>query len=184
MTARVRKLISVDLENMLGGSMSTASAQEVSACYINLRTAIGTTDLDHVVIGVHPRWAFLARSVDASARIVTRPGRDGAELRLIEALEDVTFLRRRYDEVVIASGDHRFLETIMSLNDAGVPTVVAGYYGAVAKVLQLAARHLVWLPSAGLHLPRADQARGSHVVATRAHQSGAAVAIPPQAEMA
>lgn len=139
------KLLGIDLENMLAGEIARIATTDAHAAYIDLRQRVRVRPTDHTIIAVHPSWAFLARELDPGARIVTRTGRDGADIRLARELEDVEFIRRRYSEVVIASGDHSFLETLNALSDAGLTTTIAGLPGCTSAATRLAAHRTVWL---------------------------------------
>jgi hypothetical protein len=60
----------------------------------------------------------------------------------------VAFVQRRFGEVVVASGDHHFLEALIALNHHNVITTVASLPRQLAAATRLAAQHVVWL-----HLP-------------------------------
>jgi hypothetical protein len=140
-----RRLVLIDLENLVGQSPRCASACEYRHAFHALVASLNLTDEDLIVVGVNPNLAFVAGDIAPGARIVTRGGPDGAEDRLIEELRNPAFLAQRFGRVVIASGDHGFLDSVLLLNHHDVDTTVAALPDQLATSLRLAARHIVWL---------------------------------------
>lgn len=140
-----RKLVLVDLDNLLGCDPRRAGASSYRQAYADLVERVGIEATDLVVIGVPPHAAWEARAVAPAARIVTRSGPDGAEIRLLHELADADFVERRFTEVVVASGDHRFVDAIAILNHRDVITTVAAIPTQLSTRLRLVAQHLVWL---------------------------------------
>ena len=90
---------------------------------------------------------FRCREIAPHTPIRCGNGANGADRRLVKELEDVRFIQRRFTEVVIASGDHAFLDSVVALNDAGIHTTVVALEGSLSTALRLAAKTVIWLPS-------------------------------------
>jgi NYN domain len=78
------------------------------------------------------------------ARYRVRSGRDGADLELIDVLEHED-VARRFNHVVIGSGDGMFGQVAKSLRDRGVRVTVVSRPGSLALVLAKAAQDVVYL---------------------------------------
>lgn len=121
-----RRLIVADLENLLGCKPADAEVSVWDEAFAGLVAGIGFKEsVDHLVIGVDPRWVFTVNDIAPSARLVTRSGESGADIALCEALSDYDFIARRFTEVVIASGDHEFIRAVGQLRHRHVLTTVA-----------------------------------------------------------
>ena len=140
-----RKLVLVDVENLCGCHPRLATPATYRFVMSELREALPVTDEDLVVVGVHPGAAFEVADAMPSARVVVRAGADGADTRLLEELSDEAFLARRFREVVVASGDHLFVDAVQRLNHHDVATTVAALPGQLAGALRLVAQRVVWL---------------------------------------
>ncbi len=156
MSTTARRLIAVDAENLLGCEPELASAVCWEFAIAGLLHAVkfrkGT---DHLVIGVGPDWAFTVATLAPSARLLVRNGADGADLALCDALADTSFIAGRYSEVVIASVDHIFCESVRALAAAGVPTTVAGLPTTTSSELTATATSVMWLDRPGMVLGEA-----------------------------
>ncbi len=148
-----RSLALVDIEN-LHGQPRAARAGELGTIIRVLRRAAGLGPRDHIVIGCNPGLAFTAAACWPSMRLVTRRGPDGADLALLRCVDDPAFIARRYDQVVIGSGDGIFEEATIELLAAGL--VVHIYSRPTA--LELAALPPRRHPSALHATPEADRA--------------------------
>jgi hypothetical protein len=142
-----RKFVVVDLENLVGCSPLAATKPMWTWALHALLRAVAITDDALVTIGVNPRLAFLCSEIAPHTRIVWGTGPNGADRRLIKELEDVGLIQRRFTEVVVASGDHAFLDSVVALNDAGIHTTVVALEGQLSTALRLAAKTVIWLPS-------------------------------------
>ncbi len=148
-----RKLVLVDLENILFGAHQTASDLEVSDRSAAIRTlAEARRPTDQLIVGCNPHLAFAARAACPHARLVTRIGADGADSALIDQL-DTRHAADRFTELCIVSGDHAFADVALEARRAGLSVrVIAPRFG-----LSLALRHHADL---ALMLPEAiDRAR-------------------------
>ena len=124
---KTRRLIAVDLENLLGVQPSLASQSCWEAALEGLLEAVEYREGgDQLVVGVGHDWVFtVADLAPASARIVTRSVISGADFALCDELADTGFIARRCDHVIVASGDHEFIGSVRALCECGVEVTVA-----------------------------------------------------------
>ena len=118
---RPRTLHLVDLENLLGGDVEQHA---VTSLWCQYRTLTGMRWDDHVIVAVsrrHAATAFLALPGTVQ-RVVGRNTADGADLALIDAV-DARWAQRRFEQAMVATGDHIFAETARHLNDLGLEVV-------------------------------------------------------------
>ncbi|WP_062310113.1 NYN domain-containing protein [Demequina rhizosphaerae] len=141
-----RRLVVVDLENLLGCAPELASDACWALALSSALDAVGyAAGRDQLVVGVGPDWVFTAADLAPGARVVTRAGESGADLALCACLEDVDLVAARFDSVVIASGDHEFVRPVLRLLGAGVPAVVAALPLSASTELTYYASDTVWL---------------------------------------
>ncbi len=172
MSPTSRRLIAVDAQNLLGCHPSDASAACWEFAIAELLHAVNfRKDTDHLVIAVAPEWAFTVKALAPCARLMVRGGRHGADVALCDALEDTTFIASRYNEVVLASGDHIFCPSVRALADAGVPTTVACLPHQTSSELTATAAHVTWLDR-----PRRALGDAAIAVATAATRKAYALA--------
>ncbi|WP_062208275.1 NYN domain-containing protein [Demequina oxidasica] len=121
-----RRLIVADLENLLGCKPADAEPSLWDEAFEGLVDSIAfDAEVDQLVIGVDPQWAFTVFELAPAARLVTRSGESGADIALCEVLSDYDFIARRFTEVVIASGDHEFVRSVGQLRHRNVLTTIA-----------------------------------------------------------
>lgn len=128
-----RTLHLVDVENLAAGSCATA--QEVCAALDGYRATITVEEQDHVVIASGQALAFAAKDAWPQARLVVGHGVDGADRALLAAT-DPAFVARRFDRVVVASGDHAFCGLVSALRARHVAVVVASRPEAISGALK------------------------------------------------
>lgn len=137
---RGRRLVIVDIENVVGGAVLTTeqavgahlSIQEVAALNGSEQVVIGTSHVGLVSTGIGWR----------GPRLVVRSGENGADLALLDVLTEER-IEERFDEVVLVSGDGIFTEAVAALGAAGVDVMVVAPLGHCSKRLRVAARHSV-----------------------------------------
>jgi len=156
---QLRRLIAVDIENMVGGAC--VHRHQVDWVKSTLSGMLSLGSPDHVVVGLSHIGLLNVGTNWPRIRYVVRSGRDGADLALLEVLnEDVNV---RFDQVVIASGDGAFAEAVAHLATAGVETTVLARPGALARSLRNAASQVLYVPepptSAVVVLANAEVAR-------------------------
>lgn len=138
-----RRIVLVDIENLIGGAVLTAD--QVTWAKTQLVEAIGLVDRDQVVIGTsHIGLVTIGTSWERQ-RYVVRSGDDGADIALLEVLAEN--LNTRYDEVVLASGDGIFTDAVAGLAAAGVDVHVVAPADALARRLSFAASRVTLLPN-------------------------------------
>jgi hypothetical protein len=137
-----RRLVLVDIENVVGGS--GVSRDDVAAALATITTVVRPTANDVLVTACGPRLLGTAMSVLGSSVRLGR-GIDGADARLAEFLE-TDKVRGRYASVVLASGDSAaFAASVRHLAEIGVPTDLVLGLGRVGAELYIAARSAVSL---------------------------------------
>lgn len=140
-----------DIENLAGASSPTArDVQQIDSLihrvfsHMRLQEVVACDAHNAAVVWFN--WLHDAR------RLIGR-GPDGADLELMSVLyyEEV---ERRFQRVIIGSGDHIFAEPAMRLAAAGVQVVVAVGRGYCSARLRRAVEDVVHLP-----LPRPNGRR-------------------------
>src|SRR5437870_5832613 len=112
-----RRLLVVDIENVAGGAVVTKAMAEWARNVVE--SALNVVNGEQVVIGTSHLGLFNAKSAWPCARMKVRSGQDGADIELLDVLatED---LARRFDEVVVVSGDGIFADAVARLGGSGV----------------------------------------------------------------
>lgn len=125
-----QSLIMVDIENQVGASELTAEN------VVEVKTALDLLEgasVMHVVACSHHN----AKAVMFNwpkARIILKSGKDGADLALIDVATDER-VGKRFDRVVIASGDGIFAEVAKDLSNDGVQVCIICGRGALSRNL-------------------------------------------------
>lgn len=135
-----RVLHLVDVENLCGGSH--VSDESVGFAMQDYWGAVALDPLDHVIIACSPQLAIPVHDAAPEARILVGRGFDGADRELIGAA-DTSDIARRFDRVVIASGDHIFTTLAASLRLAGVGVTVVSRESSLSASLARAAQTVV-----------------------------------------
>ena len=131
----MRRLILIDIENFHSGPVRSITAAE--QCYRMLRTALEPTANDQVVIAADITTITNLHSSWKGHRILVGRGRDGADLALLDVLDEQ--VATRFDAIALVTGDHIFAEKISTLAGEGIPTTVYSYSTSLAKRLRFAA---------------------------------------------
>lgn len=134
----------VDMENLVGGAVSTRS---VAGAWTEYVTAAGVREGDQVVVGVarrHAATTFFALPTGIR-RLVGSDGPDGADRALLEAV-DVGLVAERFERVVIGSGDHAFTDLAAELLQRGISMVEVVGKGSPARGLTTVCGPPVRLP--------------------------------------
>jgi hypothetical protein len=116
-----RTLHVIDIENLVGGSAAGPAA--VGPALSRYRAAVPVRVGDHAVIGAGPTLAVAAGLAWTGARLVLGHGIDGADRALLDAV-DIDFVVRRYERVVVASGDHCFARLARALRARDLDVVI------------------------------------------------------------
>ncbi len=137
----------VDVENCCGTGLPSAAA--VEAMFLGYRSVAAVGLADHGV-------ASASRS--AIGRIVFSllpqlrwvpggSGPDAADLALLGAVDE-GHVARRYQRLVIASGDHAFAPLAGRMAATGMEVVVVALRGGLNRELASAATRIAYLPAA------------------------------------
>lgn len=133
---RGRRLVAVDIENVVGGAILTSA--NASWARHQIEKVIELRYDEQVVIGTSHIGVVSTRMGWDGPRIVMRSGPDGADLALLEVLQGER-IAERFDELVLVSGDGIFAEVVARLAAEGVKTTVVAHHGGLSKRLRLAA---------------------------------------------
>lgn len=139
-----RKLHIIDIENIIGkADFTEADARRFKEIYWG--HAVAVERFDDVILAssrlaaTNSWWAF-----PQGIQRLIKDGPDGAELAVLEAL-DVSQAAQRYDEVVLASGDHLFADLVQDFQRRGVTVqLIIGRGTPARRLLELCPRK-VWL---------------------------------------
>ncbi len=141
--ASSRKIVLIDLENMLFGDHEDPHRTDRSAEILELAQARRPGDM--LIVGCNPKLAFLAHEHFPGAQIVTGKGKDGADQALARAI-DASHAAGRYSELCIVSGDHAFTDVAHSARKAGLSIRVVAPHAGLSTALRVYADTAVVLP--------------------------------------
>ena len=133
-----RTLHLLDFENLCRGPERISSVADAIAS--EYRELVDVSSADHVVIGVNPANAISSSHVFPGCRFVTGHGPDGADLALLGVVNDIRWVARRFDRVVIGSGDHCFVPLATDLGNLGVVVMVVAWERCLSRELERAAK--------------------------------------------
>ena len=138
---RGRRLVVVDLENIAGGPCQS----EDCAAWVRRRLAdAGVLRAgDHVTVAVDEGALSSVAWVWQGSVCRWGHGKDGADLALVAELDER--VHERFDEVVVASGDGVFTDTVAGLVGRGVRVVVAAHGTSLSRRLADAASEVLLL---------------------------------------
>lgn len=137
-----RRLVLVDLENVLGGALMTIEQASCARRYISDALCLKSTE--QVIVGIGPTALLAAGVCWPGSRIVMGHGRDGADLALLDVLSTER-VEERFDEVVLVSGDGIFSEAIAALGAYGIDVTVVSLAGSCSKRLRMAASSTLFI---------------------------------------
>lgn len=139
-----RKLYILDIENMQGNFDGHVTEGEVAHIRRELMRALPMGDADQAVIGTSCPRNLLAAGTWKGARQVFRGGHDGADLALLDVLneEDV---EDRFSCVVLGSGDHIFTEAVNRLVALGCDVLLLDTGTPASRILRDSATGIIRL---------------------------------------
>ena len=127
----------IDIENLHGacprGAIDVGRAKALLECYDSIVLAAAG---DHRIVGCNPGIGLEVGLAIGGGRLVVRGGPDGADHALIDSI-DLDHLARRYRRVVIGSGDHIFVPTVLGLLARAVPVEIVARPGGTSAALRL-----------------------------------------------
>lgn len=131
-----RELHLIDIENELGtGQVKAADIARFRTFYLKANNVPANA---HIVVASSSSQNLLESAVGwPGARTVWLPGQDGADRALLEIAYEEN-VEKRYDKVVIASGDHIFAEAAGALQNLGVKVKVFARAVFVSVILRAA----------------------------------------------
>lgn len=142
--APTRRLILIDIENLVGGGITMAS--QVHAAQAAIGAAIGTREGDQIVLACGQSSASLVGfEWEGPRRFRFRRGIDGADLELLDVLESEQ-VGERFTEVLLASGDGIFTDAVSWLAyTSGTEVTVVSRPEACSRSLRMAAKNIIYL---------------------------------------
>jgi hypothetical protein len=166
-----RALHLIDAENLLAGPRIDAS--DFRQMWQTYRGAVPTSASDQFRVGASS--FFVARAfealIDQGFQLLVRDGADGAELALLDSI-DLAHVGRRFDRLVIASGDGRFEDLALQARSRGLYVHVVNGLSDCSRALARAATTRAHLR---LSLPEVEQHAGARTLAKRATSSNSLV---------
>ncbi len=149
-----RALHLVDVDNLLGDPRTTDPTC-VHLLFDDYRRVAQFREGDHVVIatGCSPKHVFVVEAAWPTACHRRRAGADGADMALLEEA-DWAASSRRYDRVVIGSGDRIFLDALDRLRAVDLNVDVVARARSLARAFAIRALgHVHLLPEAPMLAP-------------------------------
>lgn len=140
---KARRLVVVDIENVVGGAVHEAEA--VAWAKAQVEAFVEPSAGDHVVIGTSHVGLLVTGCTWTGVRYVVGSGPDGADLALMEVLDEN--VADRFGGVVVVSGDGIFTEQVAALAHIGVQVMVLAHPDGLAARLRLAAGDVQYLPA-------------------------------------
>jgi hypothetical protein len=129
-----RELHLIDIENELGtDAIRAGDIARFRTFYIEANNVPAHA---HIVVATSSSQSLLEAAIGwPGARTVWLPGQDGADRALLEVAFEEN-VEKRYDKIVIASGDHIFAEAAETLQNLGVKVKVFARAVFVSVILQ------------------------------------------------
>lgn len=143
-TSRDRTHHYIDIENLAGNGRLLS--QDVVGVRDRFQQAVAPDEMDLFTVGCDSSNAFHVRSAFPGARLVVGRGPDGADLALIEAMQEDMQSGAWSTQVLLGSGDHIFAPILAAMAGEGAITRVVGIEGHTSHRLKLAAHHTTLLP--------------------------------------
>ena len=142
----------VDIENNAGGSDVKRSTIQESITQIF--DAAPCNYYDHVIVASGPTFASSNVGLLSSSnknwpitpRVLWGSGINGADLQLMDFLQDVRKICGLYDRIVLVSGDHIFETAANSYRSLGVEVGVVARKSALSNELANAADWVKYIP--------------------------------------
>lgn len=144
---RGRRLVVVDMENVVGGAIMTV--EQAVGAHLCIEAAAGLHGGEHVVIGTSHVGLLSAGLGWVGPRLLARSGENGADLALLAVLTE-EHVEERFDEVVLVSGDGIFTDAVTALGAAGVRVTVVARRGSCSRRLRMAAGRTILVDEASV----------------------------------
>ena len=136
-----RELHLIDIENELGtGQVKAADIARFRTFYLKANNV--PVDA-HIVVASSSSQNLIESAFGwPGARTVWLPGHDGADRALLEIAYEEN-VEKRYDKVVIASGDHIFAEAAETLQNLGVKVKIFSRAVFISAILRTTCNEVV-----------------------------------------
>jgi len=133
----------IDIENLLVLTRDEPVAPWAGELY---RAVAGVGPSDLLTVAADRSRVFGVRAAFPGAEVRWGSGPDGADLALLAAT-DVDLLARRFDTLVIGSGDHLFWDLAYRARIAGLKVVVVSRPRGLSRVLASQADEVIAMAS-------------------------------------
>ena len=133
----------IDIENLLGLTHGQPVAAAAGALYRAV-AEVGPSDL--LTVAADRSRAFELRAAFPGAELRWGTGPDGADRALLAAT-DVQLLARRFDTLVIGSGDHLFWDLAYRARVVGLKVVVVSRRRGLSRLLAREAHEIIEMAS-------------------------------------
>ncbi|MBN9202038.1 MAG: hypothetical protein ABS61_13775 [Microbacterium sp. SCN 70-18] len=138
-----RRLFVIDIENVVGGAQNV-TVEGARWARRMLERELGMQNDQHAVVAVGYSAGLLpAAHAFPGKSLAVRYGASGADTALIDAI-DASHAARRYDQIVIVSGDGIFTDFAAEITNYGAKVIVAGHPGGVSARLRFAAHETIY----------------------------------------
>lgn len=137
---RGRRLVVVDIENVVGGAVMRAG--QAAWARRTIQEAASLNSCEQVVIGTSHVGVLATGLGWRGPRIVVRSGVDGADLALLDVLTEER-IEERFGDLILASGDGIFADVVASLGASGINVTVVTRPDRCSRRLRLAARQVI-----------------------------------------
>ena len=133
----------VDIENLL--ALTHGQRIEPVACQL-YRAVAGVGPSDLLTVAADRSRVFEVRTAFPGAEVRFGTGPDGADRALLDAI-DVQLLARRFDTLVIGSGDHLFWDLAYRARSVGLKVVVVSRPKGLSRLLASQADEVIAMAS-------------------------------------
>lgn len=119
-----RTFHALDIENLVGGTRaSKADVHRLMQIY--REQAFGVRQGDVALIGAshYAATSYMFALGDFDAEWTLGSGSDGAELSMMDRM-DLPYIARHFDRIVVGSGDHIWLDTILKSKELGLRVAI------------------------------------------------------------
>jgi len=132
----------IDIENLLALTHGVPVWADASSLYNSIA---GIEDDDLMLVAAdHSRW-FDLKVAFPGAEVRPGYGTDGADLALVNGI-DIDLVARRFDTVVIGSGDNRFIDVAYRARQSGLSVVVVSRPASLSRSLASYADVVIEMP--------------------------------------
>jgi len=136
---RGRRLVLVDVENVVGGAVKTEA--QAHWARQEVESKIGFRENDHIVIAAGRKGVFPSHAAWPTARIEIGLGLDGADLVLIEIMRSEN-IHQRFEEILLISGDGIFTDEVSKLGSLGARITVVAHEHGLSQRLKMSATNV------------------------------------------